>query len=147
MRYLEDGTRDRSEQHAGVCNNCRLKTHQVPCGRERSPAAPVFLACILCNRWLCKLCPFDQSVGHCIKCPGVQHTSGGHWGVNLRMQHSAKPWKAIVIMLKRADKLSEEAGTLCKKAGQVGQYHTTSAATGRGARVAQGFMKGMLAAI
>ena len=63
------------------------------------------------------------------------------------MQRSALPWKAIAIMQNRADQLSEAAGTRCKKAGQMGQYHTTSAATGRGARVAQGFMKGMLAAI
>ena len=38
-------------------------------------------------------------------------------------------------MMDRADRLSEEVGTLCKKAGKQQHYHDGSAPEGRGMRI------------
>ena len=38
-------------------------------------------------------------------------------------------------MMDRADRLSEEVGTLCKKAGKQQHYHDGSAPEGRGLRI------------
>ena len=40
-------------------------------------------------------------------------------------------------MMHRADRLSEEVGTLCKKAGDQQQYHEGSAPEGRGMRISR----------
>lgn len=40
-------------------------------------------------------------------------------------------------MIERADMLSKEAGTLCKKAGEKQPYHDTSAPEGRGMRISR----------
>ena len=42
-------------------------------------------------------------------------------------------------MLERADRLSDKAGTLCKKAGEAQQYHEALGQVGRGMRVSKEF--------
>ncbi len=64
--------------------------------------------------------------------------------MSLRMPPTCKPWKLIEGLLERADRLSVEAGTPCKKAGHVKHYHTTSFAAGRGERTARRFKTVML---
>ena len=107
----------------------------LPGGREHSPAAPVLLPCMECNRWLCKRCRLPHRVGYCITCPAKQNQTDGHWGVSLRAPRSSISWNEVCDKMDRADRLSEEAGTLCKKAGKHQHYHDGSAPESRGMRI------------
>ena len=120
-----------------VCDSCNFEKSDLPGGREHSPAAPVLLSCIECNRWLCKRCRLPQRVGYCITCPAKQNQTDGHWGVSLRAPRSSISWNEVCDKMDRADRLSEEAGTLCKKAGDQQHYHDGSAPEGRGMRISR----------
>jgi hypothetical protein len=126
-----------SHDQTGACESCLLGRSHVPGGLDKEPDAPVFLACIECNRWLCKRCRWDQSVGYCITCPALQLQTGGHWGLSLRAPSSCKPWEEIGQLLEKADRLSAAAGTPCKKAGKWQHYYDTSVPEGRSMRISR----------
>ena len=128
LRYLPPAVvRERPEPDH--CDACHLPKTAVPQGHW------VLLPCVACNRWLCKRCRIDQRIGHCVSCPAQQQATGGHWGISLKIPRGCKSLEEITELLRRADALSDQAGTNCKHSENF-FLHPKIDAPGRGEHLA-----------